>query len=210
MKAEHWILSAGAAFVIVVIGAAMIPEDIWEHGQVEPGEVIAGAVGAGGGIVNPALMHPNALGDVVAGQPGAAGAGMPASPSTGTGAVQAAPWGRNAAMPGLIPFTRAASQRFQGTVVSTVTLGSEMGWGQVHIWVADGANVVQEISLAPDWYLSYLGCTVAEQARVNGVAFKFDQVQANVELYAKTITINGVQCGLRNDEGFALWSNQLR
>jgi hypothetical protein len=29
-------------------------------------------------------------------------------------------------------------------------------------------------------------------------------------LFAKTIAVNGKTCRLRNDEGFALWSNRLR
>ncbi|MEO5374207.1 MAG: hypothetical protein H7840_07995 [Alphaproteobacteria bacterium] len=206
MRAEHGILGIGAAFILVVVGMAMIPDDVWERDHAETGAVIAGAVGAGGGITNPALINPNALGDVMAAPQAAPPQPQPLPQAQGAGAA----WGRNAAMPGLIPFTRAASQKFQGRVTSVVALGSDIGWGQVHIWVADGTNPLQEISLAPDWYLSYLGCAVTENIRVEGVAFKFDQVQSNVELYAKTITVNGVLCGLRNDEGFALWSNQLK
>lgn len=185
MRAEYVILGAGALFVVGIVSAAMMPDEMLQRDNtgMQP------------------VMQP------VQAQQVPIQAQIPANPAA---AAPGAPWGRNAAMPGLIPFTRAASQKFRGRVASTVTLGSDMGWGQVHIWVADGANPVQEISLAPDWYLSYLGCTVAENTQVEGVAFKFDKVQTNVELYAKTITVNGRQCGLRNDEGFALWSNQLK
>ncbi|MBF0093080.1 MAG: hypothetical protein HQL33_04395 [Alphaproteobacteria bacterium] len=183
MKAEYVILGAGAVFVIGILGAAMMPDEVLQRDHMDPAPMNTGTA-------------PNAL-------PGQQAMNMPRTQLP-------APVARNAAIPGLIPFTRAATQRYRGRVVSTVALGSEMGWGQVHIWISDGANPVQEISLAPDWYLTYLGCGVVENAQVEGIAFKFDKVQANVELYAKTITVNGKQCGLRNDEGFALWSNQLK
>ena len=180
MKAEYLILGAGAVFALCVVGAAMLPDDLLQRTPPAPVLTAGPTNGPAMGVVQQGAVQPGA------------------------------PLARNAAIQGLIPFTRAASQRFRGRIVSTVTLGSDMGWGQVHIWIADGANPVQELSLAPDWYLSYLGCPMTVNSQVDGIAFKFDQVQSNVELYAKIITINGKQCGLRNDEGFALWSNQLK
>jgi hypothetical protein len=175
MSAEHWILGAGAAFALALVGIAMVPDDLWDGDVSGSAAVPADAGEAGTGIAGPA----------------------PA-------------WGRNAAMPGLIPFTRASSQRYRGRVVRTVSRGSEIGWGQVHILVDDGSGPSQEVSLAPEWYLRYLGCSITDNARVRGLAFKFDETRPDVDLYAKTITVNGKTCRLRNDEGFALWSNRLR
>ncbi|MFN3076728.1 MAG: hypothetical protein ABT940_07605 [Alphaproteobacteria bacterium] len=219
IRTEHAILAAGAVFVVAVIGAAMIPDDVWERSGGEAGVVIAHAVGAGGGIANPAMIHPVApMAPMAAGQvqgqvmgeaPGGgmamnvAGAATPAQAPGGA-------WGRGSATRGLIPFTRAKTQPFSGRVASMVVLGGDVGWGQVHIWVGDVGQPVQQVSLGPDWYLNYLGCAVAENAMVRGIAFKFDNLQSNVELYAKTLTVNGLECRLRNDEGFALWSNQLQ
>ena len=119
-------------------------------------------------------------------------------------------WGRKSAMPGLIPFSQAKSQRFRGSVTRLAVRGENTGWSQVHIWVDNGSGTSREVSVAPKWYLEYLGCRVQDNSTVRGVGFKFDRVRPNAELYAKNITIEEKSCRLRNDEGFALWSNQLR
>lgn len=117
---------------------------------------------------------------------------------------------RNPDGPGLVPFSRAASERFRGKVVRTVSLGSDTGWGQIHIWVDNGSGPSREVSVAPNWYLQHLGCSIADNSRVQGVAFRYSKSQPDAELYAKNITIDGKSCRLRNDDGFALWSNRLR
>lgn len=91
-----------------------------------------------------------------------------------------------------------------------VKRGADVGWGQVHVWIAGGPDPVQEVSLAPDWFLQHLGCAVPNDARVRGMGFRFDVTRPEAELYARTVTVNGKTCRLRNDEGFALWSNKLR
>ncbi len=116
----------------------------------------------------------------------------------------------NAMIPGLVPFSRATSERFQGKVVRMVSWGNDTGWGQIHIWVDNGSGPSREVSVAPNWYLKHLGCRIVENSRVRGVAFKFGKVRPDSELYVKDITVDGKSCHLRNDEGFALWSNRLR
>jgi len=169
MKAEHWILSAGAAFSFVVLAVALMPDAFWGNGQ--PNSTAA---------VAPADPDP-----------------LPAAQG-------------NTGAPGLVPFSRATSERFRGKVVRIVSLGSDTGWGQVHIWIDTGSGPAREVSVAPDWYLQHLGCSIADSSRVDGAAFRFSKSQPDAELYAKNINVDGKSCRLRNDEGFALWSNRLR
>ncbi|MBF0219214.1 MAG: hypothetical protein HQL49_06770 [Gammaproteobacteria bacterium] len=88
------------------------------------------------------------------------------------------------------------------------------GWGQIHIFVGDGTATPQEISLAPEWYLQFQGCSVALGDPVYGEAYSFAQPgtahATNEQLYAKNMVINGMNCSLRTAQGFALWSDQLR
>ncbi|KAF0116376.1 MAG: hypothetical protein FD149_1423 [Rhodospirillaceae bacterium] len=119
-------------------------------------------------------------------------------------------WRRSGAPRGLVPFTRAVTQKYSGKVVSVAALGGDIGWGQVHVWMNDAAGQVQQLSLAPDWYIAYLWCTVTEDTFIDGIAFRFDPMPSSGMLYAKTVIVNGLECRLRNDEGFALWSNQLQ
>ncbi|CCQ73002.1 hypothetical protein [Magnetospira sp. QH-2] len=117
-------------------------------------------------------------------------------------------------MAGLVPFRAAKTVRYQGRVERVVHRGAAgtpgAGWGQMHIWVADGVNPVQEVSVAPDWWVVHLGCNVQKGSYVRGVAFQFDQRQRPESfIYAKTLVLNGKLCQMRNDEGFAIWSNQL-
>jgi hypothetical protein len=163
MKPEHWIITTGMIFAVLVFVAAVLPEDYQDAGTAVSSEAVAQT------------------------------------------AAKAAP------TRGLVPFSRAKTNRFQGKVVRVVSLGSSTGWGQLHIWVDEGnGGPAREISVAPDWYLMHLGCTIKENTRVDGTAFSFGKARPDPELYAKKISIGGKACDLRNDEGFALWSNRLR
>ena len=82
--------------------------------------------------------------------------------------------------------------------------------GQIHIWVDDARGVERRVSVGPSWFLKYTGCTIAHDITVSGVGFMFDRAGRDPLIYAKKIIINGKKCRLRNDEGFALWSNRLR
>lgn len=130
--------------------------------------------------------------------------------ATETAAADVAAAGQNSLASALVPFSKATSGNFAGRVVRVVSLGSDTGWGQVHIWVDNGSGTAQEVSVAPDWYLQNQGCTVAENAQVRGTAFRFGPDRPDTEVYARNITVNGSSCNLRNDEGFALWSNRMR
>nr|CAX83801.1 Magnetosome protein MamS [uncultured bacterium] len=153
-------------------------------------------------------MAPDDFSSREAALPTAAGPGQAmtvAAPVTGQTAAA------DAQGAGLVPFSKAASEQFRGKVVRVVTLGNDIGWGQVHIWMDTGSGVQQEVSVAPDWYLQRLGCTIAENSRVQGVAYRFGPPEnPGSELYARNIVVNGSSCTLRNDEGFALWADRLR
>ncbi|MBF0255880.1 MAG: hypothetical protein HQL47_05340 [Gammaproteobacteria bacterium] len=84
------------------------------------------------------------------------------------------------------------------------------GWGQIHLLVNDGAGLMQDVSLAPEWYLTFQGCIIRRGQHVEGVGFHFDGLTQGGVLYAKNIIVNGVRCRLRTDEGLALWTDQLR
>ena len=113
----------------------------------------------------------------------------------------------SANLQGAVPFVPSQKIAFGGRVTEILTVGMEMGWGQVHIWINDGTGKLQEVSLAPQSYLQQIGCPALANARIEGVGFRFDPNRPNSELYAKSITVGGVICRLRDDEGLALWIN---
>ena len=112
-----------------------------------------------------------------------------------------------ALLPGMMPFAPSPPITFGGHVTEVVTIGLTVGWGQIHVWINDGTGTLREISLAPQSYLQQIGCPPLANAQVNGVGFRFDPNRPNAVLYAKTITVAGVTCRLRDDEGLALWTN---
>ena len=116
----------------------------------------------------------------------------------------------NGGVPGMQPFIPSPPVEFGGRVTQVLTVGLQMGWGQVHIWINDGTGRLLEVSLAPQSYLQQIGCPALENTRVNGIGFRFDPNRPNAELYAKTITVAGVTCRLRDDEGLALWTTPLQ
>jgi hypothetical protein len=108
---------------------------------------------------------------------------------------------------GAQPFVPTPPVEFGGRVTEILTVGLEMGWGQVHIWINDGTGKLQEVSLAPQSYLQQIGCPPLTNMRVSGTGYRFDPNRPNSVLYAKTITVAGTVCRLRDDEGLALWIN---
>jgi len=111
-----------------------------------------------------------------------------------------------AVVPGMMPFTPSPPITFGGHVTEVMTIGLGAGWGQIHIWINDGTGTLREISLAPQSYLQQIGCPPLDKARVNGVGYRFDPTRTDAVLYAKNITVAGVTCRLRDDEGLALWT----
>ena len=82
--------------------------------------------------------------------------------------------------------------------------------GQLHVWLQDANGAESRISVGPGWFLKYLGCDLTHDAVVDGAGFTYERNGTSPLIYAKRIRINGRACQLRNDEGFALWSNKLR
>jgi hypothetical protein len=180
MKAENWVITAGIAFAVFVLIAAIAPDKL-----------------TGGGSVSRNQGSPKAT--------------QQANADTRQGNTTATGQQHTGLVGGLVPFSQANTGRFQGMVIRTESLGSANGWGQLHMWVDDGTGgSPKEISVAPDWYLMHMGCMVEANSPITGKAFNFARVRTAAQLYAKNITIGGKTCNLRNDEGFALWSNRLR
>ncbi|MBF0295701.1 MAG: hypothetical protein HQL96_10980 [Magnetococcales bacterium] len=84
--------------------------------------------------------------------------------------------------------------------------------GQLHIWLQDPKQGELRVSVGPGWFLKYLGCLLRHDAQLDGTGFHYDGQGGTgpALVYAKRIRIDGKDCQLRNDEGFALWSNKLQ
>ncbi len=110
--------------------------------------------------------------------------------------------------PGLMPFEQAPKVRFSGAIQQV----SEMPQrdGQMHVTLHDPAGREVHLSVAPDWFLQYMGCSLRHDATISGVGFQFDDSPVGRVIYVKKLVTGRQTCHLRNDEGFALWSNQLR
>lgn len=129
----------------------------------------------------------------------AAGGGDPAAPV----AARKAP-----AQLGMMPFEQAPQVRFDGKIQQVTEFQQQDG--QIHIWIHDQSGRELQISVAPRWFLEYMGCQLTHDIPVAGQGFRFDNQGADPLIYAQKIRVNGKNCRLRNDEGFALWSNRLR
>jgi hypothetical protein len=143
-------------------------------------------------------------------RPVAAGKGSSALVDTATGMVTAQngmAQGQNVAQ--LQPVQQLTTYPYSGVVDQFVNRDPK-GWGQVHILVNDGAGLIQDVSLGPEWYLSFQGCVIRRGLHVEGVGFHFDGVTQGGRLYAKNVIVNGVRCRLRTDQGLAIWTDQLR
>ncbi len=105
------------------------------------------------------------------------------------------------------PIQTLPTQSYRG-VVDQVVNRQPGGWGQIHIIINDGLAQFIEISLAPQWFLQFQGCTVAVGDLVEGESFNFDPANATY-LYAKNLVVNGNRCRLRTNDGLAIWSDQI-
>ncbi|MBF0178103.1 MAG: hypothetical protein HQL63_14850 [Magnetococcales bacterium] len=214
MKIEEWIGLFGVVFLLVVVFLAVMPRDAREPPSAsgvaaEPVKLTvpqAGFVGSpspdGGSL--PAFPGMGQMLNVAATRPMAPEADLTPVPVP-TPTEGAAP-----AQPGLMPFERAPMVRFTGTIQQITEMPQQDR--QMHIWIHAGAGVESHISVGPQWFLSYLGCDLRHDQQVTGKGFRFDRssLNSNPVIYAKQMLVNGRWCQLRNDEGFALWSNQLR
>lgn len=195
MKTEHLAIGAGAVFLAGLVMMAVIPEELWE------GEIVSQAAGVSMAGAPGTMMNANCPGR---GLGGPCPRGSSARPSSSI------PRAQPVAMAGMTPFEVAPLKPFRGDVQQMIQRGDPAQWGQVHVLLSDVSGDQVEISLAPRWYLQYLGCALSSGVRVRGMAFDFDGRTPSPVLYAKDLTVQGTKCRLRNDEGFALWSNQLR
>ena len=182
------------------MGMDLDPKKLIERLGLSTGAISGQKILAAGAVLFLALMvaaliphDPTTAGPVAGGTPGTA----PATAVT-------------AAMAGLSPFTPSPPMQFGGRVTEVASIGNEVGWGQIHIWIDDGTGTLREISVAPQSYLEQIGCPPFNGTRVSGIGVKFDAGRPAAELYAKTITVGGQTCRLRDDEGLALWLNAGR
>ncbi|QEP43985.1 hypothetical protein D5085_13165 [Ectothiorhodospiraceae bacterium BW-2] len=186
---EHAIFVVGVLFFVVISVIALIPESFpspppeREITATTANEQPASAIAPAATNVN-RFLSPQQSQVVPAPQP----QGWAAAQLQPTQAVQAQP--------------------YHGRIQQLLNMGQN-GWGQQHIMVSDGLNGQIEISLAPQWYLQFQGCTLAEGLMVEGEAFNFDTTGATNLLYAKNIIVNGVRCRLRTVDGLALWTDQI-
>ncbi len=152
-------------------------------------------------------------------QPAASVVGMTTVPGAGPVTAQMIPVAatvqpdagttvRTTPKPGLILLQNAPRINFSGTIQQITE--QPQSDGQLHVWVQDAQGLETRISVGPGWFLQYLGCELAHDIPLSGSGFTFQQTGRNPLVYARKIVVNGKTCQLRNDEGFALWSNKLR
>ncbi|MBF0154466.1 MAG: hypothetical protein HQL64_12060 [Magnetococcales bacterium] len=208
MKTEEWIGLVGAIFLLVVVVLAVVPWDVRKSSSQSGGGAegvnllvpqpgFVGALPPGGG----ASLFPG-MGQAI---PVAAQTSVPGGPPTPTLAE-----GATVAQPGLMPFEQAPMVRFDGVIQQMTELPQQDR--QVHIWIHEGGGRESHVSVGPQWFLNYMGCDLVHDQHVSGKGFRFDRTRLEPDpvIYAKQLLVNGRWCQLRNDEGFALWSNQLR
>ncbi len=191
MKIEEWLGILGLLAAGALIAIALFPDDAWESKSSADSSVKAiSRVGA----------WPT---------PPASAWQMPQQPQVvPVVTVQPAPVGVRKIQPGLMRFEQAPKVRFNGPIQQiSETPGSD---GQIHIWLHDPQGGELHLSVGPAWFLHYMGCVLTHDAVVSGIGFQFDLDQQGSTIYVKKIVAGTQTCQMRNDEGFALWSNQLR
>ncbi|ABK44750.1 hypothetical protein Mmc1_2249 [Magnetococcus marinus MC-1] len=210
MKWEEWIGVLAALFMVGLIVMTLMPNQV--------GSLFSGDTGLGQGVkMN--VPQPGAVGPAyVQGQPRALQIAAQTAPATQPQATQPQAVGdalnpvRNdggaPVQPGVVPFRQAPLVSFEGTIQQI----SEIQWQdkQIHIWLSQPGNGELHISVAPSWFLAFMGCTLQHDMQVSGRGFKFDNINKDAVVYAKFLRLGAKRCHLRNDEGFALWSNKLR
>ncbi len=190
IKPEQWVMLGGAALFVGIAVTAMIPSDI----------DVDVATARSGPAQNQAHLHRQVRTD-------AANAPVNAP-------VNAVQWRQNpqVQMQNVVqqmqPMRSGVTEHYQGRVTQVINRDPG-GWGQIHVMVRTGGRT-QEISLAPEWYLTFQGCNLSNGQTVDGEAFRFDRVRPNAPVYARHVTVNGVRCRLRTLDGLALWSDQIR
>ncbi|MBF0425088.1 MAG: hypothetical protein HQL66_04635 [Magnetococcales bacterium] len=215
MKIGEWIGLGGVVTLLIVLALALSPLEARRIAS-----ATGGGDGAAGAAVSLLVPQPGFIGPLPAtgnGSSPLAGVGGAINvaaravvPDTAPPATTTAAEGSVLAQPGLMPFEQAPMVRFDGTIQQITELPQQDQ--QVHIWVHEPGGRESHISVGPQWFLSYMGCTLTHDMRVSGKGFRFDRTRLDPDpvIYAKQLFVNNRWCQLRNDEGFALWSNQLR
>ncbi|MBT3404179.1 MAG: hypothetical protein HOL04_09355 [Gammaproteobacteria bacterium] len=196
IRPEQLVMLAGGLFFISIIIDAMIPNDI--------------AVDVETARTGPAQGQAHLHRQVRAGA-----ANAPVNAPVNAPMSQQVAWGQTTPQAvqmqnvrQLQPFKVAATESYQGRVTQVINRDPG-GWGQIHVMIRSGV-AHQEVSLAPEWYLTFQGCAVTEGANVSGESFRFDMIRPGAVHYARNIVVNGVTCRLRSIDGLALWGDQLR
>ena len=198
IKPEQWVMLAGGAMFVAIILLAMVPGDI----------DVDVATARSGPAQNQAHLHRQVRAANNGQQPVNAPINAPA-PQMGA-AVQ---WNQGEPMQmqnvaQMQPMKVGATENYQGRITKVINRDPG-GWGQIHVMIQSGGRQ-QEVSLAPEWYLSFQGCKVTTGQMIDGEAFRFDKVRPNAPVYARHVTINGLRCRLRTLDGLAVWSDQPR
>lgn len=209
MKLEEGIGLFAVVFIISLVVAALLPDDMLE---VNTGSPSMGGVLQGGVGINPGGPATRRMAGPLQGVPVAAVRQPPPGEMVAPNSnFVIDPQQRSTVpQPGVLPFSQAPTVRFSGTIQQITELQKQDG--QIHIWLTDPATKGEKrISVAPSWYLKYTNCNLLHDMQITGTGFQFDKQQGKSSLiYAKKIRIDKRPCHLRNDEGFALWSNRLR
>lgn len=96
--------------------------------------------------------------------------------------------------------------RFQGKIVRIVENSVQSGRINTHILVHDGINAATWINLAPDWYLNKQGCRIGIGLFVKGTAYKETGSKQTALRYAKSFSVNGQSCILRDKHLRSAWT----
>lgn len=206
MKAEEGLAFLVVVVVAVIVLAAVMPDTFWTSGrgvdtvQVAQdrlvGQTFAVAMPpAGGGANQPGLWALS--------QPQVIPVAAPRDGNNTAAVDQPVP------QPGgTFNFERAPRVQFYGKIQQITEV--QQNDGQVHVWIHDPAGGEMQISVAPSWFLKFVNCSLNHDVTITGSGFRFDRKNRDALVYAQKIQVNGHVCHLRNDEGFALWSNKLR
>lgn len=205
MSYKDYAIIVGPTIVLLVGLAIHSPEKFWSvERKNETGGSISGwfdDIGSAQKWVSRQLSgsHPSAGPSDFATPPGM----EPAPQMVNVAQTQAAPQAA-----GMLDFEQALDKSFSGQVQQVSE--TQQKDGQIHVWINTPGGLEQEVSVGPAWFLRYIGCEIGHDVAISGTGFYFDKIAKDPVIFAQKISFNGRVCQLRNDEGFALWSNQLR
>ncbi len=101
---------------------------------------------------------------------------------------------------------------YAGLIQKVTNVTSVNGLDREHIWIRSQTGETVEIIMAPNWFLNFIHCPLANNKLVKGTAFQLieknqgNSQQTNI-FYAKELIVDGRLCSIRDDKGLPLWSN---